>query len=948
MEIARIRATVGVDISQARRGLTVVRAEAQSAGRALDQIEKNDVKVDAGKAATDLSRLALLANQAKSAFLSLKSAGGGGFGAGLIGGISGAALVGVADKILDIGKSALTAGIDYNSLMEKSRLAFTVLMKDASKANAHIKDLTIFAEQTPFRLEDVLMGSRRLQAFGVQAKVVVPTLRALSDAVSSVGGGRDQFEGLLRNLGQIRNSTRLQGDELTQIGDLGINVFDILSKVTGKSEKTLRELQAKGKLSGRGVADALLEGFRQEFGGLSEAFSGTLEGKISNLKDLYGRRSGEATKDAYGELKMTVDSGISSLNSPGGGAFVQGLGTATNVATISLNETIKLLSGNSLLDKARVGGSNIIEGLKSGISSKLSEAKEALGGVSSGMFGEFLSFWGIQSPSKVMIEKGEEIIEGLKIGLERGDKAGVQAALKEALKAPNVRAALDTIKKAEHADYDTLFGGGKFTDFSKHPGFKGARYKGKIQSASGAYQIQRKTYRGLREMTGLSDFSPETQDMMAVALLYQRGALGNILRGDFKGGFWNSRKEWASFPGAGYGQGERSQAFMARAVAESLARQGVLVGGPRRSNAFGTFTSQDAAALESQVAPRRSNRIGDDASALARILRSRKAEKGFFERLSDSIADNSPDFIKRGAQRTVRGYDGFQARGGLSGLSDRIADSSPQAVKDLAGATVSGFDKVVSLLRELPKFSDDKKPTETKFLAPSSGPVGLPTIKPGEIQEIEKQAAAEQRARLDSALPTKTKDQWFKDLTQQGDETAKKLKAAFEQNLGTFFTDIFSKGPKAAFADMLRAWGQTLIQMAAQALAARLTRKLFGGGEDSEEGGGGGGLGGIFSGFFGGLFGGGRANGGPVSGGGGGRVFRINERESEWLYMERGARGRVFNSRQMDDLMGRGQAGPQQVSFNINLIGDTPVQRRSARQVARETEDRLRRSSIPI
>lgn len=96
---------------------------------------------------------------------------------------------------------------------------------------------------------------------------------------------------------------------------------------------------------------------------------------------------------------------------------------------------------------------------------------------------------------------------------------------------------------------------------------------GCVSTAAGGFQIIKRTWVGVRDKLGLKDFSPESQRAAAVELLRQRGALGPLGRGDFAGAVQAARKEWASLPGAGYGQGERSLSWL---TAKFQAAGGVL------------------------------------------------------------------------------------------------------------------------------------------------------------------------------------------------------------------------------------------------------------------------------------------------------------------------------------------------------------------------------------
>jgi muramidase (phage lysozyme) len=132
--------------------------------------------------------------------------------------------------------------------------------------------------------------------------------------------------------------------------------------------------------------------------------------------------------------------------------------------------------------------------------------------------------------------------------------------LNAALGSPNTRAFLDMIAFAEGTDgpdgYRMLFGGGLFDSFADHPRLV-VRRSGYASSAAGRYQILRRTWDDVQRVLKLPDFSPGSQDVAAVFLLRRRGALSHVLAGRFDRAVDASRKEWASLPGAGYGQPER-------------------------------------------------------------------------------------------------------------------------------------------------------------------------------------------------------------------------------------------------------------------------------------------------------------------------------------------------------------------------------------------------------
>ena len=127
----------------------------------------------------------------------------------------------------------------------------------------------------------------------------------------------------------------------------------------------------------------------------------------------------------------------------------------------------------------------------------------------------------------------------------------------------NLNAFLLTIQFAEgtygNNAYQTLYGGGLFYDYNWHPNLPVTRW-GITSTAAGAYQILYSTWLNIAQSAGLTDFSPNSQDKAAMELIKRRGALEDVTSGRFGIALYKCRKEWASLPGAGYGQKEQSLA----------------------------------------------------------------------------------------------------------------------------------------------------------------------------------------------------------------------------------------------------------------------------------------------------------------------------------------------------------------------------------------------------
>lgn len=129
----------------------------------------------------------------------------------------------------------------------------------------------------------------------------------------------------------------------------------------------------------------------------------------------------------------------------------------------------------------------------------------------------------------------------------------------------NMKAFLAVIRAGEGtADpdgYRRMFGGSHFDSFKDHPRkLHTCQTKhGPLSStAAGAYQFLTRTWEGLVKQYKFEDFSPQCQDEGAVALIAEKDAISDVIGGQFDAAIRKCRKTWASLPGAGYEQPERT------------------------------------------------------------------------------------------------------------------------------------------------------------------------------------------------------------------------------------------------------------------------------------------------------------------------------------------------------------------------------------------------------
>lgn len=145
----------------------------------------------------------------------------------------------------------------------------------------------------------------------------------------------------------------------------------------------------------------------------------------------------------------------------------------------------------------------------------------------------------------------------------------------------NVRAFLDMIAWSEgtdherqrslHHGYDVVVGGTLFTSFADHPRMLVDLPRLKIKStAAGRYQLLSRYFDHYKKQLKLNDFSPQSQDLIAIQQIKECRALALVVNGDIPEAISKVRRIWASLPGAGYGQHEHTLAALLTKYQQAL------------------------------------------------------------------------------------------------------------------------------------------------------------------------------------------------------------------------------------------------------------------------------------------------------------------------------------------------------------------------------------------
>lgn len=212
--------------------------------------------------------------------------GAGGMLGGLIGNLKNMPLLakgGAAGMALLTG-SVLKTGIEYNTLTQRSRAAFTTILGSAPKAEAMMESLTRFARTSPFPRQAYIEGAQQMVSFGISAQRVIPYLRSITDAVAATGGSAQTLGEITLVMSQIQAAGRITGVDLMQFAQRGINAAELIGAAMGKSARQIKDEISTGTFDATRALDALSRGMEKRYGGAAANVKRTWAGTTDSIK----------------------------------------------------------------------------------------------------------------------------------------------------------------------------------------------------------------------------------------------------------------------------------------------------------------------------------------------------------------------------------------------------------------------------------------------------------------------------------------------------------------------------------------------------------------------------------------------------------------------------------------------------------------------------------------
>ena len=246
-------AGVASSTRQMASNINAFNAASQAANRQARQTSTNSRQASSAirNASTQASRLA---NNLQK---------GAGFAANLKHIVEGIVISQAFYKMLNIMQDLVSESFQFMNNMAQTEIAFKYLLGSEEDAKSMLESLQDLSITSPISTADATEMSRKLMAMGFSAKSVIPTLKILTDTAAvftnEAGEMNDMMSHVVVALGQMKSAGTVSMQELRQLYNAGIPIFQILQDGLGLTAAQVRNIGKLGVDSGTAILAVLNE-----------------------------------------------------------------------------------------------------------------------------------------------------------------------------------------------------------------------------------------------------------------------------------------------------------------------------------------------------------------------------------------------------------------------------------------------------------------------------------------------------------------------------------------------------------------------------------------------------------------------------------------------------------------------------------------------------------------
>lgn len=199
----------------------------------------------------------------------------------------------------------VTAAVfEFNSALEYSNALYGQLFQDTDLGTNFTNVLQDLAVATQTEFTAVEAASRQLLAYGVNYQNVLYVLQGVLKA-SNAQGSTQSLNQISRALGQIYTKGKLASEEIRQLANAGIPIYEILGEKLGLTRDQLADIGNLAIPAGTAI-NAIIDGLNERFDGIYEATEATIKGLRATIKEGFTQIAAEAFNPLYEGIRRVL------------------------------------------------------------------------------------------------------------------------------------------------------------------------------------------------------------------------------------------------------------------------------------------------------------------------------------------------------------------------------------------------------------------------------------------------------------------------------------------------------------------------------------------------------------------------------------------------------------------------------------------------------------------
>ena len=223
----------------------------------------------------------------------------------------------ITAPVVGLAGGLIKTGVEFKAFKQEAQAAFSVLLGSKDLADKFMDDVLQFARTTPFAFPDLLDGTRKMVAFGMEADTSLLVIDAIANAVAAMGGGAAEIDTLSDVFAKITSNGRMTMMEVNRLGDQGINALKILANQYGVTVEEMSKMISAGAVDGETAIQYLVDGIMNGTEGVAgatvamagslEKIKGTWKGTMDSLKGAWRNAADEIlTDEVFEKIGETV------------------------------------------------------------------------------------------------------------------------------------------------------------------------------------------------------------------------------------------------------------------------------------------------------------------------------------------------------------------------------------------------------------------------------------------------------------------------------------------------------------------------------------------------------------------------------------------------------------------------------------------------------------------